>query len=210
MFIVLMSYHWWFCSCSFIYYICNIKDQEVLSVYKSVAIVFSAFNAGIVVNIFFYKRKNISMLLIGLNEHSQRILKHDDFVKIQKESDGIFFGLSIFFIFGLVTGILFVPMFVLEFLQTGDVYFKNIFYELTPYSWGAWITCITQTQSMLWITIGCTVIIFIIAEFVLRIVFFFRIIAKDILNLRLGDIQNEEAEFQKLKLLWEDYSFLQR
>lgn len=207
---MLISYHWWYCSCGLIYFIWNIQNEDLLSVYKNIALCVSGLSAGIFATDVFYNRRDYFTLLAAVNEHSQRVLKHYNSVKLQKESDVLFFGLSTFWVFGMVTGLFVIPLFVVEFIQTGDAYFKNIFYEFTPYSLGAWVTFLIQIITILWIIVGCTTLIFVTVELFLRISFFFRIIADDISNLRWGAIVNEGDELWKLKKLWEEYSFLQR
>lgn len=200
----------WYCSCSFAFFIWNIKNQEQLSFYKEVAFCFSGFMAAIVVMVFQVQREEIARLLVALQTQNKIVLRRHKSAKKQKTSDQIFSVISVVWMIALTSGFPIVPMLMMEFFLHGDVYFKNIFFKLTPWSMEAIVTCIVQNVSLTWNIFACTTFLVMVFECFMRLSFFFGDNAQEIFLLRSEGGLNEEEEEKRLKELLEEYSFLQR
>lgn len=100
-----------------------------------------------------------------------------------------------------------VVLYAWQFAHSGLPHFNSFFYQPTPFSLMAFVDEILFWIPALWVISLITLYLSMYIEFILRISFYFRVMAEDMRKLRSGVDIDEGMELQKLKTLIKDLNF---
>lgn len=105
-------------------------------------------------------------------------------------------------------GLLIMMVFIIEFCYEGEVHFNIVFFDVQPFSIEAYIYLAYQSLLMLWMTSIWVIYTLVILELLLRVSFYFRVIADQIRELRGNESSLESKEMKKLCSLVDDFELL--
>lgn len=160
--------------------------------------------------LFPYNRKRTSNLLKAVNDMNRDILRRQNknSRKNRRYSNRLFQRLSLIGVVYLISGVMFSPLFFVEFAKTGLPYLRSDFYHLVPFSVLAHTINVFQICTDFWLVYLVLTLTAIYCELLLRIAFHFRVTAQELRQLRKGVNFDEEVEFSKLKKLINDVNLL--
>lgn len=157
-----------------------------------------------------YNRQRTSNLLKAVNDMNRDILsrQNENSRKNLRYSNRLFQKLSIVGVVYLLWGVMFFPLFFVEFARTGLPYLRSDFYHLVPFSVLAYTINVYQICTDFWLIYLILTLTAMYFELLFRIAFHFRVTAQEMRQLRKGVDFNEEVEFSKLKKLINDSNSL--
>lgn len=167
---------------------------------QDVAFTLSGIARAPIMLVYQLKRKNATELLHLINGKNKKMLQRSyNFTANRKRSNLLFILLLYVFIAATVLAIVVPGTFLIWFIYTGEMYFKNDIFTPKPFALIGFIGSFTELLAVMWLGFACNWSLIFVGEVILRVSLLFSVTTENIRQLRKGQNFNEHDELRKFK-----------
>lgn len=156
-------------------------------------------------------RKKISEVISFVNTASLAVLERKDYLQHRPRRNKIYLAMVLILLITTLADTLSPIGFFRKTLESGELYFKNMFlFDVTPNSGAVYFVAVLQVCVFYYVYAFCTMFIVVVIEPFLLLAMCYQVIATDIRKLRQGPAIDESVEFQKLRSLMHECNEINR